>query len=610
MKRLRWLVVTGLLGVATAVGAAATSAQEDQSGQNRTDRIRIAIAGAENNLTPFRITFQSGVTIDLINMVYDTLFYSPWERDPKPWLAESFDVSNDDRTWTIEIRDGVRWHDGEPVTAEDVRFTYEYFFNNEQGLYSHHVNKLPLVEKFEVVDEDTVRFTCRDACPTFNIDPGALIPIIPKHVWKDVKDPARFTKGLPVGSGPYKVVDVVPDQRYRLRANDDYFLGRPLVKGIEMPIIAEASAMFLALRSGEVDAVSRTVPPETISSLKNAGLGIAKRADYKSTQINFNAQREPFDSADFRNALNLAVDTRPITQTILADLGQPGVESFLDPDSPFAAKELEDNHDARAAESLLEQSGYRDGDGDGVRERPNGKPLGLEILVSSDELREVRASELVSDQLANVGVRAKVVPLDPVALSERVRPREAGEVDVTQTEKTGDYDMYVATSDEGGHVHFDPDGLLYYFHCPGKIGFGAYITGYCNKKFDRLVERAATLGFMERTRLLQRAQRVLYEDPPVISLYFPQGAYAYRSEAYTGWAPQIGHGIIHKRSFLPIEGIERVGSLSPADEARGDGGTPVWPSVFVGLVVLGAGALVLAYRRRRAGAAPQGQEGD
>jgi len=162
MKRLRWLAVAGLLGVATAAGATAASGQaEDRSEPDRTGRVRIAIAGDENNLSPFGLTFQSGVTIDLINMVYDTLFYSPSEPDPELWLAEDFKVSNDDRTWTIDVRDGVRWHDGKPLTAEDVRFTYQYFFDNDQSLYSHHVNQLPFVEKFELFDKDTVRITCR-----------------------------------------------------------------------------------------------------------------------------------------------------------------------------------------------------------------------------------------------------------------------------------------------------------------------------------------------------------------------------------------------------------------------------------------------------------------
>ena len=594
--------MTGLVAGATAAGAAgAASGPDEPSGEDRTERVRIAIAGYENNLTPFRATFQSGVTMDLINMLYDTLFYSPWERDPKPWLAEHFEVSNEGRTHTIRIRDGVRWHDGKPLTAEDVRFTYEYFSEHEQALYSHHVNHLPSVDTFELVDDDTVRFTCREPCPTFTTDPGALIPIIPKHVWKDVTDPAKPGDARPVGSGPYKFAGDIPAQRYTLRANDDYFLGRPLVSEIELPIIPAPSAMFGALRSGTVDAVSQGIAPETVSSLQNAGLEVLKLADYKSTQINFNVQRPPFDSTDFRNALNLAVDTRPITRTILADRGQPGVESFLDPDSPFAAEDVRDKYDVQAAARLLAQRGYRDGDGDGVRERPDGGRLDFDVLVSSAEPQEIRAGELVSRQLAKVGVRTRLVPLDPPALRARLQPPEPADGARTAAQKTGDYDMYVSTTSEGGHVHVDPDGLLYYFHCPGKTGFGTYITGYCNNRFDRLVERAARLGFQERVPLLQAAQRVLYDDPPVISLYFAQGTYAYRPEAYTGWAPEVGHGIIHKRSFIPTAGTQRVGSRDPGD---GGGSSPIWPFVVAGLVVFGGGAVVLARRRRRAGAPP------
>lgn len=603
MKRGKVLLVVAILAASMPVGAA--SARGQDSSAPHADRVRIAIAGYENNLRPFAITFQSEITVNLVNMVYDTLFYSPYDMRPEPWLAEDFKVSNDARTWTIDIRNGVRWHDGRPLTAEDVRFTYEYFFNHQQGLYSHHVNDLPFVEEFELVDNDTVRFTCREPCPTFNIDPGSHIPIIPKHVWKDVEDPAKFTKGLPVGSGPYKVVDIVPDQRYTLRANENYFRGRPLADEIVMPIIPESSAMFLALKSGEVDAVSRIVPPQAISSLKDAGLAIVKQPAYKSVQINFNVQREPFDSTAFRNALNLAVETAPITKTLLAGRGQPGVESFLDPDSPFAVTQLKDRYNTDRARRLLDELGFRDRDGNGVRERPNGGALHFEILVSSNEAREVRASELVSDQLAEVGVRAEVVPLDPVTLNERRQPPSSGEVDVPETEKTGNYDMYV--SSYGGHFHFDPDGLLYIFHCPGETGFGAYITGYCNKEFDRLVEKAATLGFQERIPVLQEAQRVLYNDPPAISLYFPQGTHAYRPQAYTGWVPETGHGIVHKRSFLPGEDLDRVDAATTAGESDG-GGVLAWPFVVVGLIVLGGGALLITTgRRRRRAAAGQSQ---
>ena len=571
--------------------------------------VRIAIAGDENNLTPYGITFRSGKSVDLINLIYDPLFYSPYEEDPEPLLVEDVRSSDDDRTWTMRVRSDVTWHDGVPLTAEDVRFAYEYFFDTEQGLYSHHVNDLPFVESFELVDDETVSFTCREPCPTFPVDPGAHIPIIPKHIWEDITEPQTFTEELPVGSGPYRLVEHVPDQRYVLEANEDYFGGAPLVDRIEMPIIPDSSAMFLALRGGEVDAVSRVVPPESIAELERSGLEVVRMPDYGSVQINFNNQRPPLTEPELRKAMNLAVDTEQITSTLLFDRGQPGVESVLDPDSPFADTSLQHVYDPDEDGTRLDAAGFTDRDGDGVRESPDGTPLDFEILVSSVEAREVRAAELVGDQLGDVGIRITVTPLDPVTLNSRRSPPNADDVRVPEATETGDYDMYV-TSYAGGHFHFDPDGLLYLFHCPGETGFGAYIAGYCNPRFDELVEEAAVQRFEERKDLLAEAQQVLFEDPPVISLYFPQGTFAYQPEAYDGWVQEIGHGIVHRNSFLPgarEDGGGGADQALAAEEGGGDAATWLVPVLLVGLVLVAGTAIVAVRRSKGSGAAETGQ---
>lgn len=593
------------LGSAVAGAQTDTSSEGGEPGTARAEQLTIAISGFENNLTPYSTTNQSGITPNLLGMVYDSLFYSANQADPEPWLAEDFEVSEDGRTWTIAIRDGIRWHDGRPLTAEDVVFTYDYFFDSQQGRYSHHVNDVPFLERRDLVDEDTVRFTCREPCPTFDIDPGDL-PILPKHIFEDVEDPATFTEELPVGSGPYELTRSEPDELYVFEANEEYFKGRPLVDRIEMPIVSQSSSMFLALRTGEVDAVSRIVPPQSVGSLQNAGLTIVEPPDYSSTQINFNTQRPPFDRTEFRNALNLAVETAPITETLLGDRGKPGVESYVDPDVPFAETSLEDKHDPARARQLLDELGFADGDGDGVRENERGEALSFEIQVSAEEAREIRAAELVRTQLADVGVQAEVLPLDPVTLSARRQPPNAEEVDVPETTRTGDYDMYV--SSYGPHYLFDPDGLLYAFHCPGETGFGAYTTGYCNERFDRLVEEASTLGFEERTPLLQEAQRVLYDDPPTMPLYYPSATHAVDADAFNGWKPEAGWGVVHKRSFLP--GARDTEQAAVTDE--GAGGSSTLPVALIVLAVLAlvGGGLLLRRRRRPAGDGVQGPEID
>lgn len=603
----RWLHLASISALFAAtlglVGPAPPTATSAASSAQQDDPLRIAIAGYENNLTPFAQTFESGITEQLLNMVYDSLFYSPYDAPPEPWLAKEARVSDDDRVWTIDIREGIRWHDGRPLTAADVAFSYQYFFDEQNGRYSHHVNDLPFLTGFEVIDTDTVRFTCREACPTLDIDPGASMPIIPKHIFENVDDPASFTDQPAVGTGPYRVTRMDSNQGYELTANQNYFKGSPLVDRIEMPVIQEPSAMFLALRSGEVDAVSRQIPPEAVGSLEGSGLELLDIPVYQSTQINFNNQRAPFDNRDFRMALNLAVEAEPIAETLYQGRAEAGTESYLDPDVPFAAPGLDDQYDPERAREILDSLRFTDRDGDGVRETPRGDTLQFEILVGSNEPQQVRAAQLTGDQLSEIGVSIAVTPLDSVTLSDRRSPPDADEVDVPETTRTGNYDMYVTEYE--AHYLADPDGLLYAFHCPGETGFGAYTSGYCNEDFDRLVDEASRLGAEERTPLLQQATEVMYRDPPVISLYFPDGLFAFDPDAYSGWKPESGYGIIHKRSFLPGPRDRDVAAEPAADDG---GGAPVTLIVVLaagGVAVVGA--MVLVSRRRKGAVASEGE---
>ena len=595
----------GRLALAACLLAGSAALTSPASGQTSTTTpqrvvLRYAIAGDENNFTPYTATGRSLKQQDILNLIYDTLLYSPFQEKPEPWLATNADMSPDGRTWTFRLRQGVTWHDGRPFTADDVKFTWDFSSRTEQGRYSHHVNDRPYMERSAVIDPSTVSFTCREPCPTFDIDPAADLPILPKHQWESVTEPNRFTQALPIGTGPFKLVDRVPNQSYRFEANTSYFKGKPLVDEIRMPIIPESATMFLALRSGEVDAVSRVVPPEAVADLERAGLRIVRMADYGSIQINFNNQRAPFTIPEFRKALSLGADTDRISQTLVGAEGKPGVDSFLDPDSPFANKSLKHEFSPQKARQMLDSLDFRDRNNDGVREGPDGKTLDFEILVSSLEAREVRASELVGQQLKDIGVNIRVTPLDPATVNSRRQPKDAVGKRVPETTTTGDYDMYV-TSYSGGHFHFDPDGLLYAFHSPGKTGFGAFITGYSNPKFDELVDKAATVGVEQRKTLLAEAGKVMYDGPPTISLYFPDGTFAYRPQAYDQWIQEIGHGIFHKRSFLA--GSRTAGDSSQTNTAAEDdgGGSGAVVAAVVGVVVLGGIAFFVTRGSRRKG---------
>ena len=584
--------------VGLALLAPAAAAQENQP-----TTLRIALNGYENNITPFTITFGSAPnTHDLLMLVYDSLFWSQVKADPEPWLAEKAEPNGNFTMWTVTLREGITWHDGRSLTAEDVKFSFEYY--NAQraasGRYAHHVFDVPPFTAAEVVDPRTVRFSFAQPAPAFPIMPGADLPIIPKHVWQDVADPRLASQALPIGSGPYKLVQIVPDQTYRFEANDQYFKGRPTVDAIEMPIVKDPAAAFAALQTGEVAHVTRNLPPELADRFSSdQAIRIAKGTKFESTQLYFNARRAPLDDPRLRHAISLTVDCQALVDTVLLGHGRAGLPTYVHPDSPWALPGATREYDPAAAVALLDQAGYARGP-DGIRLAPDGTPLQFSVLVSSFEPQDIRAAQLIAQQLAPLGVRLQPEALDPATLRAR---RNAPEGQVPG------YDAYISVLE--AHAHVDPDALYYFFHSPGPKGFGASITGWTNRQFDALAEQATTAQVQDRKRLAADMQKLIAAENPVLVLWYRDGEFAYRPAAYDGWVPDFGHGIFTKRSFIPqyVEQSRAAGGSGGGSGGASDtGGTTTTVIVVLAAVVLAGGVALLGLRRHRARATEDDDE--
>ncbi len=585
-------VLRAVLCVALAVGLLTPPASA-QDAQPTT--LRIALNGYENNLTPFTISFGAiPNTHDLVMLVYDSLFWSQVKDDPEPWLAEAAEPNEDFTEWTVTLREGVAWHDGQPLTARDVKFSFEYYLAQEgaSGRYAHHVSDVPPFAGAEVLDDRTVRLSFSGPAPAFEIMPGADLPIIPQHVWENVTDPRLASDTLPVGSGPFKLVEMVPDQLYRFEANEDYFLGAPTVDVLEMPIVKDPAAAFAALRTGEVGHVTRNVPPELVEQFADdPEIEIAEGTKFESTQLYFNARKPPLADARLRHAISLAVDSQAVVDTVLLGHGSPGLPTFVHPDSPWALPEAEPAYDPATAEELLDEAGYARGP-DGSRQAPDGTPLRFSVLVSSFEPQDLRAVQLIAAQLEPLGVGLVPEVLDPATLRER-RSAPPGEIPT--------YDAYVSTLE--AHAHVDPDALYYFFHSPGNKGFGGAITGYTNPRFDQLAEEATTAQPSDRRRLAGQMQELLAAENPTIVLWYREGQYAYRPADYDGWVSDFGHGIFTKRSFLPAY-AEQSGAGEPARSPDDTAPSPASGGAGAGaLVLLGSltarGSGLLARRKNR-----------
>jgi len=570
-------VLVFVLGLLIVVVSSPTAGGAQQSQQ--VERLTIATEADKGNLTPYSFRPPPGIHSELVGLVYDTLFLHPYTEEPISWLATEASANADATVWTVTLRDGVTWHDGEEFTAEDVAFTYDYYRDGPPNRYTHHASEVPVVESAEALDATTVEFTCEQPCPTLDLVTLADLPILPQHIWEDVEDPQTYTD-LPVGTGPYRLAEYVEDQSYLFEANEDYFLGPPAVGEIEMPIVPDPSSMFLALQNGQVDTATRPVPPELQESLGEArDVELVEGKRFASIFYRFNAESPPLDQQEFRRALDMAVDRQALVDTVLLGNGRAGSPSFMHPDSRWFEPQ-DAAFDPEQAGAILDEAGITDSDGDGSREY-EGEPVSLSIIVSANDPLQIRTAELVAQQLGEVGIELVPESLDPGTLSQRQNA----------------LDFELSSFQGVPHLIGDPTQMIESLES---------LLVYSNPEYEGLREEwFQSTSVEQQGETMRGIQRLFVEDPPALTLYYPDTTYAYNSSAYDGWIPVEGHGIHHKWSFIPeapeLLGIETVAQRTAPPEEETGGRTILYALVVAGAVVLLVLAIFLLRRRSARG---------
>ena len=521
--------------------------------------VRVGLHAAEKNLNPFIVPQGLPLTHDFTMLVYDSLFWSQSRLDPEPWLATGAEASDDYRTWTVMLRDGVSWHDGAPFSAADVAFTFQYFSDDGgPGRYGHHVYDHPVFASASVIDDLTVQITFADPVTTFELLPGGDLPILPKHIWEGVENPRADATSLPVGTGPFKMVEYNPGVSYRLEANDDYFGGAPLVDTLVMPVVTDAQAAFAGLQTGELDFVTRNLPAPLVPRVQeNEELSVITGSRMQSLYVMFNTRKPNLRNPAVRKAMSLALDTQVIVDIVEGGLGRPGNDTWTHPDSPWAHPVGGHALDVGAANEMLDEAGWRLG-ADGVRRNADGAPLAFTLLVNATAPPQIRSGELVAEQLSAIGVDITVEPLDPPAIAAARRPSADGPPTV---------DMFIAVFES--HAHADPDHLFFFFHTPGR-GVGGIFSGYTNPAFDAILEEALTAPIDDKLELIGQAQEIFAAEAPAVVLFYPDGRWGYRPAAYDGWVSDPGHGVFTKRSFLAPYAAGSAASEAAETDAAAD----------------------------------------
>lgn len=527
------LIGTALLAAVTltsCAGSTQTSSSTNQfTGPATAEDLAIAV---EKDSGPINL-FAGSSSDQLIEMVYDKLLSpSPYVEEPQPWLATQV-RQLDATTWEADLRTDVTWQDGEKFGPEDVVFTFEYMHQAPTGRYTHHVNDTPYVEAVSKVDQDTVRFECRDACPDLARVTLADLPIVAKHIWQDVDAAeAKTVQSLPIGTGPYQLTDYSPTEGYTFTANTEYFAGDPTVNNITMPLITDQSATFTALQSGEIDATTRKLTPELVAQFESSGnLDTLATQGLNFPEIKMNFLKAPLDQGDFRLALSDAINKEQMLDVVALGQGRPATQGYPHPDAPFANPENSTPSDANAAIKILDKLGYLDADQDGIREY-NGKNIVLKTYVDSGLPQDVRAAELAKEDLAKVGIGMELEGMDAATLSERSMDKS--------------YDLLMGQI--GAHGVADSDQFIM-SHRSGYL----WSTDVEWKQWDTQYSKwLAQVTHEGRREVMQDLQLIHNGAPTTIPLYYPEDHWV-ASQNFGGWVDTPGYGIINKWSFLPAE---------------------------------------------------------
>lgn len=315
-------------------------------GTGRTDLV-IAVDADVDTLHP--TDFSTTVELNILDQIYDTLMYMNPDgtEDPEPRIAESYEISEDGLDYTFHLRDDVTFHDGTPVTVDDVVFSLELYKESEyQG------SQISMMASVEAVDESTV--VCHLDSPYAPFLQGILSPFICSKDYYE-EDPDAFVTS-PIGSGPYKFVSRSTGSNVILTANEDYYRGAPVIKDITFEVIPDVATKAIALQTGEVSFAE--VDSSVLSQLEaNPAISIDEVSTSGFAYISMNTEKEPFSDPRVRQAINYAVDRENLVQVCYDGKAEVNSNICAKHRFGYSDDQMQYTYDPEKAKELLAEAG-------------------------------------------------------------------------------------------------------------------------------------------------------------------------------------------------------------------------------------------------------------
>ncbi len=429
----------------------------------------------------------------LKELVFSGLVYIKPDYTPAPQLAERWE-NPDPKTWIFYLRKGVKFHNGQELKAEDVKYTFETEL--DEKLAAPNRSFFTPIQKIDVVDDYTVKFTLDSAYGPFlsYMD----FAILPKSVAEKAGD--QFGNN-PIGTGPYKFVSWKRGDTIQLEAFNDYFEGRPKLDSIVLKIVPDNSARVVALESGDLDLVLSPLSPQDVTRMQGkAGFKVNRMPAAGYTYISLNTADPALSDVKVRQALSYLVNREQILSTIYKGIGQVAKGPIPPGMWAYASDVPSYDYSPDKAKALLDQAGWKAG-ADGMRAK-DGKPLKLTIRTHTEDPDRRQVIEVLQAEFTKAGIQADTNVIDFASLIN----------DMT----AGKYQIAVI-----GWLNLaNPDRAMFRQFTVG--GAGNY-GKYNNPEVDKLIKDArGTLDQAKAKELYQDATRKIIADAPYIFLQYQE----------------------------------------------------------------------------------------
>lgn len=509
-----------------------------------------SIADADNLLPGIA---SDSASYDIIGHVYCKLLKYDGDLEVTGELAQRYEVSDGGQRIRFWLNPDARWHDGEPVTADDVVFTVEALLDPKTP--SPYKSQAEVLEEIRKIDEHTVEAVYeRPYAPALD-DWASSFYLLPAHLLRGEDLLTSDLARKPVGCGPYRFVRWEDEREIELVANDDHYAGPPNIEHYLYRVIPDQATMFMELMNFGIDQMGLT-PQQAVYQAKGRkfkeNFESYRYTGFAYTYLGFNLRRPPFDDRRVRRALAHAVDKEEIIEGVLLGLGQvatgpyrPGMW-YHNPDVPSPV------FDPGRARAMLDEAGWTDDDGDGVREKDldgdgvvgAGERLSFTLITNQGNVQRKQVGEILQQRFREVGAKVELRILEwSTFLREFV--------------DKGRFDAVIL----GWSTGIDPDQYDIWHSSktdPREFNF----VGFDNAEVDRLLEQGRrTFDEEARTQAYMRIQEILAREQPYVFLYIPESlpvvqhrvegvelksaGITYNFEDW--WIPEARQGFHHRR---------------------------------------------------------------